>query len=49
MAALGDFGGFNDGVLLIPAILMSIYSKKMFSQELFTELPVESEPNTVNG
>ena len=26
MAALGDFGGFNDGVILIPAILMSIYS-----------------------
>ena len=26
MAALGDFGGFNDGIILIPAIIMSIYS-----------------------
>ena len=46
MAALGDFGGFNDGVILIPAILMSIYSQKMFSQELFGEIPVKSESNT---
>ena len=26
MAALGDFGGFNDGIVLIPAIFMSFYS-----------------------
>ena len=42
MAALGDFGGFNDGIVLIPVILMSIYSQKMFLQELFSLLPVKS-------
>ena len=45
MAALGDFGGFNDGVILIPAILMSIYSRKMFLQELFGQLRMKSESN----
>ena len=42
MAALGDFGGFNDGILLFPAILMSMYSQKMFLKELFALLPVKS-------
>ena len=41
MEALGDFGGFNDGVLIIPAILMHIYSSKMYLQALFSLLPVK--------
>ena len=45
MAALGDFGGFNDGIILIPAIIMSIYSQKMFLQELFGLLPVKNQSN----
>ena len=45
MAALGDFGGFNDGVILIPAILMSIYTQKLFLQELFGQLRMKSESN----
>ena len=43
MALLGDFGGFNDGIALIPAILMSIYSQKMFKRELFSFLPVKKQ------
>ena len=42
MEALGDFGGFNDGILLIPAILMQIYSNKMYSQALFSLLPIKT-------
>ena len=48
MAALGDFGGFNDGVILIPAILMSIYSQKMYLQELFSQLRIKNESNTAS-
>ena len=36
MEALGDFGGFNDGIVLFPAIFMSIYAEKMFHQNLFS-------------
>ena len=42
IAALGDFGGFNDGIVLIPAILMSFYSYKMFLKEIFALLPVKT-------
>ena len=41
MAVLGDFGGFNDGIVFIPAILMSIYSNKMYLMSLFALLPVK--------
>ena len=41
MEALGDFGGFNDGVLIFPAILMQIYSSRMYLQSLFSLLPVK--------
>ena len=30
MEALSDFGGFNDGVIIIPAIFMHIYSYRMY-------------------
>ena len=41
MEALGDFGGFNDGVLIFPAIIMQIYSSRMYLQSLFSLLPVK--------
>ena len=41
MEALSDFGGFNDGVLIIPAIFMQIYSSRMYLQSLFALLPVK--------
>ena len=30
MTLLSDFGGFNDGVILLPAILMTMYNAKMY-------------------
>ena len=47
MEMLGDFGGFNDGIMLFPAILMSIYSNKMFLQSLFSKLPVKSKKTSI--
>ena len=41
MEALGDFGGFNDGVVIIPVIFMQIYSSRMYLQSLFALLPVK--------
>ena len=41
MELLGDFGGFNDGVVIIPAIFMQIYSSKMYLQSLFALLPIK--------
>ena len=46
MEALGDFGGFNDGILLIPAVIMQIYSSKMYLQHLFKLLPVKRAKNS---
>ena len=46
MEVLGDFGGFNDGIMLIPAILMGIYSNKMFLQNLFSLLPIKKKKKT---
>ena len=45
MEALGDFGGFNDGIIFIPAILMQIYSQKMYLQHLFKLLPIKRAKN----
>ena len=47
MEVLGDFGGFNDGIMLFPAILMSIYSNKMFLQSLFSVLPVKKKKTSI--
>ena len=47
MQALSDFGGFNDGIMLFPAIVMSIYSKKMFLQSLFSLLPVKRKKTSI--
>ena len=41
MEALGDFGGFNDGIILFPAVFMQIYSQKMYLQHLFKLLPIK--------
>ena len=44
---LADFGGFNDGVIFIPAVLMNIYSNKMFLQKLFSLLPVKRKKSSL--
>ena len=41
MAMLSDFGGFNDGVLFFPAILMTLYNSKMFYSVVAAMLPVK--------
>ena len=43
MTALTDFGGFNDGVLLFPSVLMTLYSSKMFYASLFSFFPTKQD------
>ena len=47
MAALGDFGGFNDGVLILPALLMQFYAQNMYLRHLFGILPIKSGKKNV--
>ena len=35
---LNDFGGFNDGLLLLPAVLMAFYAKRMFYADAYTTI-----------
>ena len=30
IALLSDFGGFNDGISLLPAIIMTMYNQRLF-------------------
>ena len=46
IVGLSDFGGFNDGIILLPAILISIYSQKMYLKSLFTRLPIKRSSNS---
>ena len=50
MTLLSDFGGFNDGVTLIPAILMSMYNAKMFNAAKASVFPIKykSRPKSMN-
>ena len=40
MTLIGDLGGFNGAIMLIPTLMMSIYSKTMFESSLEQETPV---------
>ena len=49
---LSDFGGFNDGLLLLPAVLMAFYAQRMFYADAYTTMPVKrkkrpEKPNSV--
>ena len=46
MEALGDFGGFADGIVLIPAIFMKMYSSRMYLQSLFSLLPIKTSKSS---
>ena len=39
---LGDLGGFNSAITLLPSFLMSFYSQGMFQRAIAAELPTRS-------
>lgn len=40
---LGDVGGFNGAIIMLPAYMMSWYSAKMFQDSLLQEIPVKTK------
>ena len=40
---LGDFGGFNGAIVMFPSYLMSLYSSKMFNNQILQELPIKKK------
>ena len=45
MNVLGDFGGFNDGLVIFPSALMGIYSSYFFTRMVAKEVPVKKRRN----
>lgn len=43
MALLGDFGGFNDGVVLLPTFFLTMYSSRMFMRSNGGDLPTKQK------
>ena len=43
MNLLSDFGGFNDGVIIIPAILMGMYNANQFYFAMAAIFPVKNK------
>ena len=41
---LSDFGGFNDGITLIPAILMTLYNGRMYYAARTSIFPIKNKP-----
>ena len=41
MMFLSDFGGFNDGIAIFPAILMTLYNGKMYDAEKASVFPIK--------
>ena len=46
MTLLSDFGGFNDGVTLLPAILMGMYNAKMYYAAKTSLFPIKNKKGT---
>ena len=43
MTLLSDFGGFQDVVVIIPSLFLSVYSSRMFQINLLTEIPAKED------
>ena len=43
MNLLSDFGGFNDGVTILPAILCSMYNAAMFYFAMAAIFPIKNK------
>ena len=41
MTLMSDFGGFNDGIAIFPAILMTLYNGKMYDAEKTSVFPIK--------
>ena len=40
LTLIGDLGGFNGAIIILPAYIMSKYSEKMYTADIMEEIPV---------
>ena len=45
MNLLGDFGGFNDGLMIFPSAIMGVYGSYFFTRMVAKEVPVKKRRN----
>ncbi len=45
VALLADFGGFNDGLLLLVSAITGLYSQSMFQGKFASMFPTQKKPN----
>ena len=43
MTLLGDIGGFNSVVYVLPALFMAQYGERMYQSSVYQELPVKKK------
>ena len=43
MTLVGDIGGFQGAVIMLPAFLMSLYTPKMFEVSIASEMPIKKK------
>ena len=41
MVLIGDIGGFQGAIVLIPAFLLSFYTPKMYEASLLSDMPIK--------
>ena len=41
MTLIGDIGGFQGAIFMIPAFILSFYTPKMFEASLLSDMPVK--------
>ena len=43
MMMVGDIGGFNGAVIVVPSLFMSYYSSLMYQYEVTSEIPIKKK------
>ena len=43
MTLIGDVGGFNGAILIVPTFLMGIYSSMMYLSAVLSEIPIKNK------
>ena len=41
MTLIGDIGGFQGAIFMVPAFILSFYTPKMFEASLLSDMPVK--------
>ena len=42
MTLIGDVGGFNSAIILLPSFIMTFYSNRKYNESIQKEIPIRS-------